>query len=115
MVENLDIGIHTDQKRTEKELEKIKKKEKVKAAKRPDTHLAMVVHKPPKEFLVVFGKRFHFSYSILHLMLLSFTFGWINSFTLMKFGVFSTLVTGKLWEYELKLSNVTISYYELSR
>ncbi len=80
-------------------------RERIRASKRPDTHLSMVAHSGNPTH--IFGKSFIFSYSPLHLMLIAFTFGYINSFTLLKFGVFSTMVTGNALNCEyFRLKNL---------
>lgn len=69
--------------------------------------LEIVKHPVPKKVYVLFGVRFLFSYSILHLALFAFTFTYVNILTLYEFTVYSSLMTGNFLnaalEFEAKL------------
>jgi hypothetical protein len=77
--------------------------------KRPPipTELEIVKHPVPKRVYILFGVRFIFSYSILHLSLFSFTYTYLNILTLFEYKVYSSLMTGNFFnsalDFESKL------------
>ena len=66
--------------------------------------LAMVKHPTPTVAYNVFGLKCIFSYSILHLSLMSFMFTYLNIVTLFEFGVYPTLMTGNYFNMALDIS-----------
>lgn len=66
--------------------------------------LAMVKHPKPTVAYNVFGLKCIFSYSILHLSLMSFMFTYLNIVTLFEFGVYPTLMTGNYFNMALDFS-----------
>lgn len=65
--------------------------------------LAVAKHPLPTELYVIFGVPCLFSYSILHLALLSFTFTYMNICTLNEFGIYPSLMTGNYFNSALLL------------
>jgi len=62
--------------------------------KRPERALGAVSYPPISKYTVICGVNFHFQYSFWHLLLIAFTYGYVNAYSLVKYGVFSTMVTG---------------------
>ena len=73
--------------------------------------LGMVAHPPPnlnkKEQVLFCTKKFDFAYSISHLCLLGFTFGYIDTNSFARFGLYVSLQTGNFVNSALRLNGVT--------
>jgi uncharacterized membrane protein YoaK (UPF0700 family) len=67
--------------------------------------LKMVKHPTPVDIYRICGFDAVFSYSILHLSLLSFMFTYLNIITLHEFAVYPTLMTGNYFQMALDLND----------
>jgi len=78
---------------------------KMKMKKRKVPAMGMVVFPPPKETIVWFSNSFSFSYSLSHLCLLAFTFGYIDCNSFYRFHLYSTMQTGNFISAALLLTS----------
>jgi uncharacterized membrane protein YoaK (UPF0700 family) len=81
----------------------------IRAAKTPSAALGMVVHKSTEKFIFL-HKTLIFSYSLSHLALLSFTFGFVDSNSFYRFQLYDSMQTGNMIRVANYISTPTPTY-----